>query len=55
LEEPIDQDIDEGPYLKTGSSLIDEVKKSMIRHTYQPLGEKKMKRQKLALEKEQII
>ena len=47
LEEPIDRDIDEGDYVgHEGASLINPLKKQMIRMTYQKVGKHKMQRQK---------
>ena len=47
LREPIDTDIDEGDYINEGTSLINTVKKKMIRQRYKCLGTKIMRKQKI--------
>ena len=47
LREPIDTDIDEGDYINEGTSLINTVKKKMIRTRYKCLGTKIMRKQKI--------
>lgn len=44
LDEPIDEDIDEGDYVNEGASIIDEQKKRMVRIRYKKSGNK-MQRQ----------
>ena len=44
LREPIDYDIDEGDYVQEGSSMVNPMKRRMMRIKYQKIGKTKMRK-----------